>query len=406
MIRKLPPIVAIFMTVFLDLLAFGVVIPDIQIRAAVLVGPASGGGYNGALIGLTIALFSIAQLTFAPMLGRLSDRVGRKKILLFTAILATVSAVAYAYSTQLGVLWISRVLQGIAAANVGVAFAAISDFTEPKDRSKAMGKLGAAFGLGFILGPPLGGWLAELGQGSPIYIGYASAALALVNVVFIALFLPASPIAEQNTSLPKSTIGLLKLAFSDPNFRVLLLLFATAGFAFANLESTFFRLSEDVYGIDRIGASLVLVVVGVVAAVVQGGLIGPLVKRFGDRNLLRIGFMIQIPSLALVPFVKPWVPLILGVIALGIGTALSGPTINSLISRLAPAAIMGATFGVTHALGALARIAGPVVGNTLYQIEPYWPYILASSLMIIPLILSTQIKVPSIETEPEPSAVS
>lgn len=406
MVKKLPPIVAIFFTVFLDLLSFGVVIPDIQIRAASLVDPASTGAYTGAMIGISIALFSIAQLAFAPMLGRLSDRVGRKNILLLTAALATLGAVAYAYSTTIGVLWLARILQGVAAANLGVAYAAISDFTKPSDRSKAMGKIGAAFGLGFILGPPLGGWLAEVGQGSPIYIGYVSAALALLNVVFIALFLPSSPVKERDESLPKTTIGLLRLAFIDPNFRVVLLLFFTASFAFSNLESTFFRLSEDVYRIDRVSASLVLVVVGVVAAVMQGLLIGPLVKRFGDRTLLRVGFLIQIPILATVPFVKPWIPLLIGVVCLGIGTALSGPTTSSLISRLSPAAIIGATFGVTQALGALARIFGPLVGSFLYQIAPYWPYICASAVMVIPLLLSLRIQVPSIESEEQVPATS
>ncbi|MFO0370142.1 MAG: MFS transporter, partial [Armatimonadota bacterium] len=147
--KPLPYMTAAFLTVFLDLLSFGIIIPDLQTRAESL-------GLRGVAIGAVLSIYSVAQLLVAPYLGRLSDQMGRRKILLITAFLSIIAGGAYAFSTFLPVMILSRILLGSAAANLGVVYAYVSDVTEPQDRAKSMGMLGAAFGLGFLLGPPAG----------------------------------------------------------------------------------------------------------------------------------------------------------------------------------------------------------------------------------------------------------
>lgn len=388
---------ALFITVLLDLLSFGLVLPDIQLRGQKLVEdlglsvPEPFGApvpIEGLVLGLSISLFSIAQLAFGPMLGSLSDRIGRRKVLLITCALATVSGLAYAFATSLAVLMISRIFQGAAAANLGVAFAAVSDIHSKEERAGAMGKLGAAFGVGFMLGPPLGGWLMDIGGGSPLWIGIGAGIFSLINLIFVALFLPETVSDAQKEAAGKSRRGmaLVRFAFSVPELRGLLILFFVANFAFANLESTFFLLEESRFGVSGLGAALVLVVVGLGSAAVQGTLVPILSKRFKDAVLLRAGYLIQSPVMACVPFAPPWIPLLAGSLLLAVGGGLANPTLNSLISKNAPPELAGGVFGVTQSLGAVARIVAPLIGLALYDMLYWLPYALAALLLLVPIL--------------------
>jgi len=392
------PLLAVFFTVLFDMLSFGTVIPDVQLRAETL-------GARGVMAGLVLATFSIAQLVCAPLLGRWSDIAGRRKVLMVTCTLAAVSSVVYGFAHSLPTMFVSRALLGVAGANLGVAYAYVSDVTKPEDRAGAMGRLGMAFGIGFMIGPPLGSLMIRVGKGDPFLLGMTSAAFALVNLAFVAFHLQDAPPKDSEPTAfhGKGPVGKLLMALQTPGLGFLLVLFLIANFAFSNLESTYFRLAHDVFHIDQLQTSGVLVLVGATAAVFQGAMIPKLVRRYGEVPLLRLGYLIQAPALALVPFAPVWIPQLLGAMGLGIGSGLSGPNLSSLISRAAPAAIVGGIFGVTQSLGAVARITGPLVGNTLYEFGPWLPYAFAGAAMLAPVLMSRFVRQP---VAMEPGTVS
>ena len=418
--RKPSPILAIFLTVLLDLLAFGLVIPDIQLRGDAL-------GAHGAVRGLLIATFSIAQLLTAPFLGRLSDRIGRRSILLFTTLLATASMIAYAHATELWIMFVARALSGVAGANIGVAYAYIADVTPREERAKGFGIIGIAFGLGFILGPPVGAFLLSRGYSaaqlfardaidgaanlipglgvsaghvmhayqspSPAVLGYVAAGLAFVNFLYVYRFLPEP---ERHEAQPaRGLLPSLRIAFSTPSLGLLMLLFFAANFAFSNLESTYFMLSVHHFGLTQVQGALILTFVGVVSAVMQGYVIRIVAPRYGEVKLIRLAYLCQVPALLLIPFAPPWLPQLAVVLLLGVGAGLAQPSLGSLISQAAPPWMQGGTFGLTQALGALARILGPLAGNAFFDVRPWLPYALASLVMLIPLLGAWRVRDPA-----------
>ncbi len=368
---------------------FGTVIPDVQLRASKL-------GASGGVEGLVIATYSISQFIFAPILGRLSDIVGRRRVLLITSSMAILASLLYAFSHSLGVMFASRAVLGVAGANLGVAYAYIADVTGPEKRAAAMGKIGMAFGLGFMFGPPLGAAMVQLGHGDPFLLGMVSAFFGLANFLFIYWILPEAPghPKEEDEFRAMNPLAKLWRALNTPGLGFLLVLFLVANLAFSNLESTFFRLAHDDFHIDEFKTSLVLVLVGVVAAIMQGGLIPRLVPRFGEVNLLRVSYFVQSPALAIVPYCPPILPLIGACILLGVGSGLAQPNLSSLISKAAPAAMVGGIFGVTQSLGAIARILGPIMGNSLYEFGHSIPYVLAAVIMIVPLGMAQFVRKP------------
>src|SRR5579862_3234797 len=216
--RKPPPILAIALTVFFDLLSFGLVIPDIQLRGEKL-------GAQGFVLGLTIACYSFAQFIVSPILGRWSDTVGRRRILLVTTVLSTLSYIIYAHASVLWIMVAARLLNGMGGANIGVAYAYVADVTKPSERGKAMGLIGAAFGMGFIFGPPAGAWLVTLGHGLPIVMGYAAAALSACNFLFVLLALPESLKASTEATPQKRGIAAIREACGCPGLFLLLAMF-------------------------------------------------------------------------------------------------------------------------------------------------------------------------------------
>jgi MFS family permease len=411
--RRPSPLLGIFLTVFIDLLSFGLVIPDIQLRGDIL-------GAHGVVRGLLIASFSIAQLLTAPFLGRLSDRVGRRPVLLCTTLLSTLSYLLYAHANVLWIMFASRIFAGVAGANIGVAFAYIADVTKPEERAKGMGMVGAAFGLGFVLGPTLGALLVLLGPSagghqvassavygsggvhSPAVLGYTAASLALLNFLYVWRILPES-LRRGAVSQFGSVLQNLQIAIQTPALAILLALFFAGNFAFTNLESTYFLLTNKSFGLSQLQGAMMLGYVGIVNAAIQGGFIRVLTPRFGEINLVRAGFLMQIPALLLTPFAIPWAPQLVVLLALGIGAGIVQPSMSSLISRNAPPTIQGGIFGVTQAVGSLARAFGPLAGNALFDFRHWMPYALAATVMLIPAGLAWRLRMPQESKAPVPA---
>jgi len=412
-------LLAILITVFLDLLSFGLFIPDLQLRGEALAAKAlnvpldqAGSSQQiGFMVGLLIAGYSMCQLVSAPLLGRLSDRIGRRPILLGTTVLSLASYLVYANATEFWISLASRLLAGLAAANLGVAFAYVADVTGPQDRAKGLGMVGAALGMGFILGPVIGGLLIRIGNDSPLLLGYVGAALTLVNLAFIYFELPES-VQPGQTKARAPFFEELRIAFSTRSLVLLLCMFFAFNFGFAMLQATFFRLladSRSIFHLDTAHAkeygSYILGMVGVSGAVIQGGLLPKFQRRFGEIRLLRFGMILLVPGLALVPYAPLWLPVLLVVVLQGIGSGLSQPSLSSLVSRNAPAQIQGGIFGVTQALGALARLIGPIIGNPLFAENPAYPFLFGACVLLFPTVAAWSVKAPETKdaTSPEPA---
>ena len=392
-LRRPSALFAIFLTVFIDMLSFGMAIPDLQLRGESL-------GAKGWLLGLMLASFSLAQLLTAPFLGQLSDRIGRRKVLLVTCTMTLLCFLLYSQANSLPIMFASRIIAGISGANIGVAFAYIADVTTPEDRGKGMGMVGAAFGVGFIMGPPMGAWLVKLGNDTPLVLGLVAALMALVNLFFIWKFLPESQVIEPVENNLKRKNALMANwhnvmeALKVPSLCLLIVLFFGSTFGFSNLESTFFLLLHDRWGMGKDHGALVLAWVGIVSAFMQGYFIRKLMPRFGEANLMRFGYLLQVPVLLSIPFTPPWVPLMAGALLLGVATGVASPSTSSMISRAAPPTMQGSIFGVTQSVGALGRVLGPLCGSTLFAQNPAYPYFLASGVMLVPAVLAFFVKMP------------
>lgn len=402
-------LLGVFLAIFLDMLSFGMFIPDLQLRGQRLVTDAlhlpfdSQAGSVGLLVGFMLASFSLAQLFAAPILGRWSDVAGRKKILMLSSALSVVSYVLYGHATILWIALLSRVISGVAASNIGVAFAYAADVTTAEDRAKGLGMLGAAFGLGFVLGPPLGAFLITLGGGGPLVLGYAGAFLCLLNVVFMQFNLVES--LPQSSGPKPGLLENARIAFGTDGLRTMLLMFFAVNLGFTNLETTYFRLLSDPRSIFHLGehqakitGAIILTLVGVVIAAMQGGVIRWAEPKFGAVRLVRVCYVLTAIGLAMVPFCPLWIPCLIGLVIMGTGQGLSMPSVQSLISRNAPVTMQGGIFGITSALGALARVLGPLVSNSLFQANPSYPYLLGAVVVLIPAALAWKIPISAGQT--------
>ena len=392
---RIKPILAIFITVLIDMLGFAMFIPDIQLRgkhiAHLTYGPNLSDAALGTFIGLMLASFSIAQLLTAPILGRISDIYGRRSVLLLSTLLSVGAYLIYGFVESATGIFLARILSGIAAANLGVAFAYVADTTKPEDRAKSLGLLGAAFGIGFIIGPVLGALLLNLANDKPTLLGIVTSVLCLVNFIFIWTSVPESVKKSETPATRPSPIADLRRALTTPGLNLTLFMFFAYNLCFVNLETTYFRLIEDKNWIFRFEdpktqGAYVLLVVGLVGAFVQGYLIRIFSKKYGELKTLRMAYLLFVPAFALVPFTPMWFPGVIGILALGLASGLAQPSLNSIISRTAPATMQGGIFGIMQALGAVARAVGPLISHRLYSVQPYAPYVLGAVLALFPTV--------------------
>ena len=410
--NRKPSLLVVFLTVFIDLIGFGIVVPLVPIFTRHY-------GASGWVIGAIIASFSAMQFVFSPIWGRLSDRHGRRPILLISTAGAALSYVLFAvgsgfenHTVALWTLLVSRVFAGICGGNITVAQAYIADITPPENRSKRMGLIGMAFGLGFIFGPALSGIALKLfGSTGP---GWTAAALCAANF-FLAFFILAEslkPDSSQATRRPHFAQWGHTLA--QPKIGLLILIFFLATFAFSCFESTLPLLVSDNFNlgiaVDETKPAMTVISLfvfcGIIGAVIQGGAIGRLVKMFGEPKLISLSLFLTGISLILLPFIKgdgqlkwlavlhatdwPWIKMLLALALLAIGTGLTRPPLFGLLSNLTPANEQGATIGVAQSAGSLARILGPLFAVILYLRVAPLPYVFCGGLAILAAGLTWQ----------------
>jgi DHA1 family tetracycline resistance protein-like MFS transporter len=376
----------IFLTVLLDLIGFGMILPILPFY-----GQKFGASYLA--VGILFASYSLAQLFFAPPLGRLSDRIGRRPVLVTSIAGSVLAYLLLAFAPSFWLLVLARGLSGIAASNYSIAQAYLADVSKPEERSKAMGLIGAAFGLGFVLGPAFGGAVAHFGGANgDRTVALAAAGLAAVNFFFALVWLPESLPVELRNRAGRNVWfdvrGFAKLTGNAPLFGLLVLYFLVT-FCFSLMEATLTLFCQRKFGWGQSQISWFFVYIGIVLVIVQGGMIGPLVRRFGESRLILSGIALMAIGLYLLPW-APTVLLLAGTGALlAIGNGLNSPTVLGLISRLTDESEQGGTIGVSRSFSALARTLGPPTGTFLFGLAGVrsagWPFLAASGLLVLSL---------------------
>lgn len=398
-----PSLLVIFLTVFIDLIGFGIVVPLTPLFGKHF-------GAHGFAIGVIIASFSAMQFIFSPIWGRLSDRIGRRPVLLFSTAGASGSYVLFAlacgFENHTAALWMmvaARVVAGICGGNITVAQAYIADITPPEHRSKRMGLIGMAFGLGFIFGPVIGGVsLKFFGNSGP---GWAAAILCAANFLLALTILVESrkPSSEPIANRPRLTQWTHTLR--EPKVGLLVIVFFFATFCFSCFESTLALLVSANFGLQLDGGDASAATImylfaycGIISAFVQGGVIGRMVKWLGEAKLISFSLVLTGVSLAAFPFIKgsgqltwsaltesgglPWLFQLAALAVLALGTGLTRPPLFGLLSNLTPACEQGATIGVAQSAGSLARILGPIFATTLLYYSPAAAYLSCTVIML------------------------
>jgi MFS family permease len=379
---------AIFLTIVLDLLGFGLVLPFLPEEARDAFGAP-------AFVATSLsAVYSLMQFVFAPLWGRFSDRVGRKPVLVWSVAATAVSnlglGIALAWGNSVGWLFLARIAAGIATANLAVASAYIADITSKEERSRGMGLIGMAFGLGFILGPGIGGVLSEHtigGRHGPLAC-FVAAGLSAINVVWVVAGVRESLSKGARAERSRTDFG---AAFRDPMIvRVVLVNFVVILW-FASLEQTLRLFNKDVFAMSVRETGLLLAFVGIVAAGIQGGFVRVVGPKIDESVLVRAGAIIQVVAFVLValsPSVGKWM-LYVGGATLAIGNGLSQPGIAAYVSNRAGKSEQGKMLGVSQSASSLGRVLGPAIGGLLYgSLGPASPYIAGAIGMALASIIS------------------
>jgi DHA1 family tetracycline resistance protein-like MFS transporter len=372
------PLVIIFITVFIDLLGFGIIIPLLPFYAESF-------GASAFTIGLLGTVFSLMQFLVAPFCGRWSDKIGRRPIILAGLLASALAYVALALANSLALIFAARIIGGIAGGNIPTAQAYIADITTHENRAKGMGLIGAAFGLGFIIGPALGGVLTRFGHATPMW---CAAALCLANFTAALFLLPESRHGDRER-VSLSRFDLLRRARDHSGLIPLLLVFFLVSTAFSGFEATFALFTERRFGFDAERIGYVFAFIGVVLAIVNGVLVGRLVPRLGERRLIPMAIGLIGLALLLLPTAHsvPMLFAVCGVMALGMG--FNNPSMTSAVSRLSDPAEQGGMLGLAQSLAALGRIVGPAWGGFLFdRMGITMPYVSAAIVMAFALLLA------------------
>jgi MFS transporter, DHA1 family, tetracycline resistance protein len=351
----------IFFTIFINMVGFGVVIPVLPFYA-------SHFGASPLQIGWLFGIFSLAQFLFAPLFGQLSDRFGRRPVLILSTLGTAAGFFVMGFGQTLTMLFVGRVIDGISGGSIGTAQAYVADITGPEDRSRAMGLIGAAFGLGFIFGPAIGGWTsAQYGHAAPMLL---AGALALVNAGLIFFLLPESLSRDTRRALPKEPLfpGLFR-HIRPSAYLASVATYFTLIVGFSMMTAVFALFVAKRHGFDEKDTGYLFAMLGLIGAVIQGGLIGRIVKRFGEARTATAGAVLMMAGLFSAPLAPGLAALLIACALMAVGNSLINPTLPAIASQSADAEWQGRALGVLQSCGSLARWIGPVAGGWLLQFD-------------------------------------
>jgi MFS transporter, DHA1 family, tetracycline resistance protein len=371
------PLLIIFLTILVNLIGFGIIVPLLPFYAETF-------GASPIAIGLLFAVFSLCQLFAAPVLGEWSDRYGRRPILILSLAGTVVSFVMMALANSFAMLFMARVVDGLSGGNISTARAYVADVTEPKDRARAFGLIGAAFGLGFILGPALSGMLAHISITAPIW---AAAGITVVAMVMAWLWLPETVHrAHAGTGMPFRNLATM---IKRPGLRRVLAIDFVYWFAFAVFQTTFALFASRRFNFDVPQTGYYFAAFGLFGAVVQGFMIHSIVRRIGDKPAFMLGLVFAALGLVATAVTHSVAVFTLTLVPLALGIGIGHPTMTSLVSRAGRGDEQGRVQGAASAVESLGRTLGPVWGSaSLQRFGEAMPYVTAAAFLLITLILS------------------
>ena len=368
----------IFLTILVNLIGFGIIIPLLPFYA-------ESYGANALTVGLLSTSYSLMQFVFAPVWGRWSDRIGRRPIILVGLLGSCLSYFALAVASSLALIFTARIIGGIAGANIPTAQAYIADVTTPENRARGMGLIGAAFGLGFTFGPALGGVLTHLGPSAPMW---TASALCFANFAAAWFFLPES----RSATALRSKVGRLEMfrrSFKRPKLLLLLLLYFIINAAFSSFESTFALFSERRFAFTAANIGYIFAWIGVVLALVQGVFVGRVVRVVGEHRLIPSAIAVVAVALAMLPLAESVPMLLVACALLALGMGFNNPSLSSMVSRLTDPNDQGGVLGLAQSLGSLGRIVGPMWGGFLFdRFGPTMPYMSAAAIMSVAFLVA------------------
>ena len=381
----------IFATVFINLIGFGIVIPVLPLYAQRF-------GAGPLVIGFLVSVYSIAQMIFAPILGKISDRVGRRPILLLSIAGTAGGFLLMGAAKALPLLFVGRIIDGITGGNVSTAQAYIADITSPEQRSKRMGLIGAAFGLGFIFGPAIGGVMSRISLSAPFFF---AAGLAFFNALLVYFFLPESLSAEHRGAARKGPALTQILRDSKGgDVQIVLAAYFFVTIAFSMLTATYPLFVAHRFGYSAMQIGYIFAGLGLVSALIQGGMLGALVKILGDKGLTVLGAVILSAGFLALPFSSTRFPLLWMTGAIAVGHSFVAAPLNSLASKSVGTLFQGRVLGAMQSAASFARIIGPVLGGWLLDIDfsrsgslmgaaPYWTGCL---IALVSLVFASRLK--------------
>ena len=371
------PLLIIFLTIFVNLVGFGIIIPLLPFYAQTF-------GASPLTIGLLFAVFSACQLVAAPVLGDLSDKYGRRPVLIFSLAGTVVSFVMMALAHSVAMLFVARIVDGLSGGNISTARAYVADVTEPKDRARAYGLIGAAFGLGFIMGPALSGVLAQYSYTAPVW---AAAGVTLVATLMAWFWLPETVHrSAAGTGMPFRNLSEM---MRRPGLRRMLWIDFIYWFAFAIFQTTFALVVAHRFGFNVSQTGYFFAAFGILGAVVQGGLIRPIVHRLGDKPTFILGLMCAGIGLIGATLAHTVTLFTIALVPLALGIGFGHPTVAALVSRAGRDDEQGRVQGAAGAMESLGRTMGPVWGNAaLARFGDGMPYLSAAACLGLTLLLS------------------
>jgi len=374
---RFSPIFVIVMTLFIDATGFGIIIPLLPFFAETFQA-------GSAALGILVASFSLMQFIFSPILGRISDNVGRKPVLIISILTSVASFLLFALANSFFILLLSRVVAGL-ATETAVAQAYIADITSKKERASGIGKVGAAHGAGFIIGPAIGGFLSVYGFSAP---GFAAVFLTLVNLLFVLFFLPES-LKKESSELqlsPSSTSSFfhkILAAFAKPLMGAVLMIFFIVFLSFSAIPVIVPLLGVAFFGFGSVEMSYFFIYIGTIQITLQGVMIGGLIKKFGEEKLIAFGPLLMMLGIFLMPLIPNIAIFMLSLTMIASGSGIMRTVVPSFISKSTPANEQGGTLGVANSVASIATVPGPLIGGSLFEFAGLAAPFFSSAAMLI-----------------------
>lgn len=376
------PLFLMAFTIFIDITGFGLVIPLLPFWAEHV-------GASPIGVGLILTMYALAQFFFTPLLGALSDRYGRKPVLLLSLGIEVISFALSALANSLPLLLLARLIGGIGASNMGSAQAVVSDVTPPEKRAAGMGAIGAAIGMGFVVGPALGGVLSPHGEVTPFWVAMG---LALLNILLVFFLLPETRKQQKTEKTAHAGISILvsgwgKAMRNGPVVSLVLvnLLYTLA---FTGMETVFPLLTQKFFGWKSLQNGYVFMYVGILIVLMQGGIVRQLVKRYGERNLMIFGLVFLGLGLLMFIWSSNLAVLLVAVGILSIGDGAVTPTSTAVLSLIAPADEQGEILGFSQGIGGLGRTIGPLIAGALYAFGPSIPFLAGGGFALLAIVVT------------------